>query len=71
MHKRSTKSFNAFNQISKKHPNTILLAVGRNLNKYGFSEDRIKFLGERSDISELMLSFDILCYHQELRVFQM
>jgi glycosyltransferase involved in cell wall biosynthesis len=53
--------FNAFKQTSKKHPNTILLAVGRNLNKYGFLEDRIKFLGERSDISELMLSFDILC----------
>ena len=53
--------FNAFKQISKKHPNIILLAVGRNLNKYGFSEDNIKFLGERSDVSELMLSFDILC----------
>lgn len=53
--------FSAFQLILKKHPDTILLAVGRNLNKYNFSEDNIRFLGERSDINELMLSFDILC----------
>ena len=37
------------------------MAIGRNLNKYNFSKDNIRFLGERSDINELMLSFDILC----------
>lgn len=55
------KLFRVFDIIKKKHPNIILIAVGKNLEKYAFNSDRIIFLGERSDVQEIMNSFDILC----------
>ncbi len=53
--------FDAFDEVSKKNPNTILVAIGRNLDKYNFKSNKIKFLGECSNINELMLSFDVFC----------
>ena len=53
--------FEAFEKISQKHSNTILITIGRNLEKYKPQSDHIKFLGERSDIQNFMLSFDPLC----------
>ena len=55
------KLFRVFNTIKKNHPNVILIAVGKNLEKYALNFDRIIFLGERSDVHEIMASFDILC----------
>ncbi len=61
--------FNAFKKILKKHPNTVLVAVGRNLEKYTTEKPRIKFLGERSDIQDIMVSFDILCLSSKAEGF--
>ncbi len=55
------KLFRVFDIIKKKHPNVVLIAVGKNLKKYAFNSDRIIFLGERSDVQEIMCCFDILC----------
>ena len=55
------KLFKVFDIIKKKHPNVILVAVGKNLEKYALNSDRIIFLGERSNVHEIMTSFDILC----------
>ena len=53
--------FKAFEKISQKHSDTILIAVGLGLDKYKPSSERIKFLGQRSDVQDIMLSFDLLC----------
>ena len=37
------------------------MAIGRNLDKYSSNSERIKFLGERSDVHDLMTSFDLFC----------
>ena len=55
------KLFRVFDIIKKKHSNVVLIAVGKNLDKYVLNSDRIIFLGERSDVQEIMASFDILC----------
>jgi glycosyltransferase involved in cell wall biosynthesis len=55
------KLFRVFNIIKKNHPNVILIAVGKNLEKYALNSDRIIFLGERSNVEEIMTSFDLLC----------
>jgi glycosyltransferase involved in cell wall biosynthesis len=55
------KLFRVFDIVKKKHPNIILIAVGKNLEKYALNSDRIFFLGERSDVHRIMASFDILC----------
>ena len=53
--------FKAFDKVSQKYPDTILIAIGLNLDKYKFQSKSVKFLGQRSNIHELILSFDILC----------
>ena len=55
------KLFRVFDIVKKKHPNIILIAVGKNLEKYALNSDRIIFLGERSNVNEIMTSFDMLC----------
>ena len=55
------KLFRVFDIIKKNHPNVFLIAVGKNLEKYATNSDRIIFLGERSNVEEIMASFDLLC----------
>ena len=55
------KLFKVFDIIKKNHPNVFLIAVGKNLKKYAINSDRIIFLGERSNVEEIMASFDLLC----------
>lgn len=55
------KLFRVFDIIKKSHPNVILIAVGKNLEKYALNSDRIIFLGERSNVEQIMASFDLLC----------
>ena len=53
--------FKVFEIIKKKHPDVILVAVGKNLKRYALNLDRIIFLGEREDVEKLMVGFDLLC----------
>ncbi len=53
--------FKAFSIVKKRYPNVILMAVGRNLKEYVLNEDSIIFLGQRSDVQNIMQSFDLLC----------
>ncbi|MBD1155085.1 glycosyltransferase [Pelagibacterales bacterium SAG-MED18] len=61
--------FKAFNIVKKKNPNIILIAVGKNLKKYASNSDKIIFLGQRSDVHDLMPSFDILCLSSKAEGF--
>jgi len=61
--------FKAFNIVHKKHPNTILVTVGRNLKKYLSKNKNIVFLGQRSDVPNLMKSFDLLCLSSKAEGF--
>ena len=53
--------FEAFNLVKQKNSNVILVAVGRNLEKYANNLDKIIFLGEQSNVHEIMPSFDLFC----------
>ena len=55
------KLFKVFDIIKKNHPNVILIAVGKNLEKHALNSDRIIFLGECSNVEQIMASFDLLC----------
>ena len=59
--KNLPKLFKVFDIVKKKHPNVILIAVGKNLEKFASNSDRIIFLGERSNVQEIMTSFELLC----------
>ena len=53
--------FKAFDKICKTHKNIFLVAIGRNLKKYSTNNKNVIFLGQRSDIENLMKCFDLLC----------
>lgn len=61
--------FKAFNKVSKKHSNVILLMVGRNLKQYKTNNKNIIFLGQRSNIHDLMKMFDLLCLSSKAEGF--
>ncbi len=61
--------FQAFDIVKKKHPNIILVAVGKNLKKYALDLERIIFLGEQSNVNEIMTSFDMLCLSSKAEGF--
>tara|TARA_B100000989_G_scaffold145077_1_gene108096 strand:- start:16171 stop:17913 length:1743 start_codon:yes stop_codon:yes gene_type:complete len=53
--------FKAFEIVKKKNSDSILVCVGRDLKKYSINNDQIIFLDQRSDVQDLMTSFDLLC----------
>lgn len=53
--------FAAFDLISRAHPNARLVAVGRDLEQFATSSNRVMLLGQRSDVNDLMKGFDLLC----------
>ena len=61
--------FKAFDIVKKKNLDIILIAVGKNLKKYAIDTDRIIFLGQRSDVQNLMKSFDIFCLSSKAEGF--
>ena len=61
--------FKAFDKVSKKHPNVILLTIGRNLKKYKTNNKNIIFLGQQSNVHDLMKMFDLLCLSSKAEGF--
>ena len=61
--------FKAFEIVFKKHPNIILVTIGRNLKKYPTNNKNIIFLGQRSDVHKIMKSFDLLCLSSKAEGF--
>ena len=61
--------FKAFDKVCKKHPNVILLTVGRNLKKYKTNNKNIIFLGQQSNVHDLMQMFDLLCLSSKAEGF--
>ncbi len=51
----------AFERVSPKHPDAVLVAVGRDLDQGCPRSDRIILTGQRSDVPRLMCGFDLLC----------
>ena len=61
--------FKAFDRVCKKHSNVILLTVGRNLTKYSTKNKNIIFLGQQSNVQDLMKAFDLLCLSSKAEGF--
>jgi glycosyltransferase involved in cell wall biosynthesis len=61
--------FKAFEIVSKKYQNIILVTIGRNLKKYPTNNKNIIFLGQRSDVNKIMKSFDLLCLSSKAEGF--
>ena len=53
--------FRAYEIIKKKYFDVFLVCVGKNLRKHAINNNRIIFLEQRSDVHDLMTSFDLLC----------
>ena len=51
----------AFEHIAGKHPDAVLVAVGRDLDRDCPRSDRIILTGQRPDVPALMSGFDLLC----------
>lgn len=61
--------FKAFDIVKKKHPDVILITIGKNLKQYASNTDKIIFLGQRSDVDKFMKSFDLLCLSSKAEGF--
>lgn len=61
--------FKAFDKVCKKHPNVILLTIGRNLKQYTTNNKNIIFLGQQSNVEDLMKTFDLLCLSSKAEGF--
>ena len=63
--------FEVYNQIKKTDKNALMLLIGKGpeeeslkelAKQYGFSENEVQFLGERSDVNKLMNVFDVVLF---------
>ena len=61
--------FKAFDKVCKKHSNVILLTIGRNLKQYTTNNKNIIFLGQQSNVEDLMKTFDLLCLSSKAEGF--
>ena len=61
--------FKAFDEVCKKHSNTILLTIGRNLKQHTTNNKNIIFLGQQSNVENLMKTFDLLCLSSKAEGF--
>ena len=53
--------FEAFARVTIKNPRAMLVAVGRDLDRFGVPTDRVILTGQRNDVPRLMQSFDLFC----------
>ena len=51
----------AFDRVSRKHPDAVLVAVGRDLDLYTPRSEKVILTGQRPDVPDLMCAFDLLC----------
>ena len=61
--------FKAFDRACKKHSNIFLITIGRNLKKYSTKNKNIIFLGQQSNVQDLMKTFDLLCLSSKAEGF--
>jgi glycosyltransferase involved in cell wall biosynthesis len=53
--------FGAFAKVAPTHSEAVLVAVGRGHEHYAAPSDRVRLLGQRGDVPDLMCGFDLLC----------
>jgi len=53
--------FEAFEKVSRMRSNAVLVAVGRHLETQASPPTRVRLLGQRADIPDLMRGFDVFC----------
>ena len=61
--------FKAFDRVCTKHSNIFLITIGRNLKKYSTKNKNIIFLGQQSNVQDLMKTFDLLCLSSKAEGF--
>lgn len=71
-HKDPSNLFKAFIEVAKQNPACHLVCVGRGLAEAAPSHlncNRVTFLGERSDVEQIMPAFDFLCLTSQVEGF--
>ncbi len=61
--------FRAFDKVGKRHPQAVLVAVGRELAPFTHNGGRVIMTGQRADIPRLMQAFDLLCLSSRVEGF--
>lgn len=61
--------FAAFEKLASIHKDVVLLAVGRDLERFSINNNRILLAGQRSDVSRLMKAFDLFCMTSRVEGF--
>jgi len=61
--------FAAFELVRERHPNTVLVAVGSDLEPFAPSSDHVVLLGHRSDVPDVIRAFDVLCLSSRVEGF--
>lgn len=59
----------AFERVSPKHSDAVLVAVGRDLDQGCPRSDRVILTGQRPDVPALMCGFDLLCLSSKAEGF--
>lgn len=61
--------FAAVRKISSRHPEAVLIGVGRDLERFGDPPPRFIPLGQRTDVPRIMRAFDLLCLSSRAEAF--
>ncbi len=61
--------FAAFEILASIHKDVVLLAVGRDLDRFSNKNSRILLAGQRSDVARLMKAFDLFCMTSRVEGF--
>lgn len=61
--------FTAFEKLASIHKDVVLLAVGRDLERFSINNNRILLAGQRSDVARLMKAFDLFCMTSRVEGF--
>lgn len=61
--------FQAFAWVAAKNPRAVLVAAGRDLDRFGVLPDRVILTGQRNDVPRLMQGFDLFCLSSRVEGF--
>lgn len=63
------KLFQAFFKVGAQNPRAVLVAIGRDLDRFGPISERVILTGQRHDVPSLMQAFDLLCLSSRFEGF--
>lgn len=61
--------FHALARVAARNPRAVLVAAGRDLDRFGVPSDRVILTGQRNDLPRLMQGFDLFCLSSRVEGF--